>query len=78
MGREGRLKREGQLINFLPLKRGGGELPLEGGGLFERGSQIEDLPLFNRRDRAPTSWFQIYRVLLVMRIKSRRRDFIEK
>ena len=39
-GGEGRLNREGGLINFLPLKRGG---LLEGGGLFERGRLIEDL-----------------------------------
>ena len=39
MGRGG-LNREGGLINFLPLKRGG---LLEGGGLFERGGLIEDL-----------------------------------
>ena len=32
--------REGGLINFLPLKRGG---LLEGGGLFEMGGLIEDL-----------------------------------
>ena len=36
----GGLNREGGLINFLPLKRGG---LLEGGGLFERGGLIEDL-----------------------------------
>ena len=30
------------LINFLPLKRGGGGL-LDGGGLFEMGGLIEDL-----------------------------------
>ena len=30
----GGLNRDGGLINFLPLKRGGGFL--EGGGLFER------------------------------------------
>ena len=39
MGRGG-LNREGGLINFLRLKRGG---LLEGGGLFERGGLIEDL-----------------------------------
>ena len=36
----GGLSREGGLINFLPLKRGG---LLEGGGLVERGGLIEDL-----------------------------------
>ena len=36
----GGLNREGGLINFLPLKRGG---LLEGGGLFERGGLTEDL-----------------------------------
>ena len=41
-GGKGRLNREGGLINFLPLRRGGGGL-LEGEGLFERGSLIEDL-----------------------------------
>ena len=44
MGRGGGLNREGGLINFLPLKRGG---LLEGGGLFERGGLIEDLRYFN-------------------------------
>ena len=39
-GRGGGLNREGGLINFLPLKRGG---LLEGGGLFERGGLTEDL-----------------------------------
>ena len=33
-------EREGGLINFPPLKRGG---LLERGGLFERGGLIEDL-----------------------------------
>ena len=37
--------REGVLINFLPLKRGG---LFEGGGLFERGGLIEDLWEFNK------------------------------
>ena len=41
-GRKGRLNREGGLINFLPREGGGGGL-LEGEGLFERGSLIEDL-----------------------------------
>ena len=36
----GGLNREGGLINFPPLKRGG---LLERGGLFERGGLIEDL-----------------------------------
>ena len=44
-GREGEgkggLNREGGLINFPPLKRGG--LLERGGGLFERGGLIEDL-----------------------------------
>ena len=35
-GGERGLSREGGLINFLPLKRGGGLL--EGEGLFERGA----------------------------------------
>ena len=39
-GGGGGLNREGGLINFLPLKKGG---LLEGGGLFERGGLIEDL-----------------------------------
>ena len=37
----GGLNREGGLINFPPLKRGGGLL--ERGGLFERGGLVEDL-----------------------------------
>ena len=41
----GGLNREGGLINFLPLKTGGGGL-LEEGGLFERGGLIEDLQYF--------------------------------
>ena len=41
-GGKGRLNREGGLINFLPREVGGGGL-LEGEGLFERGSLIEDL-----------------------------------
>ena len=40
-GRKGRLNREGGLINF--LSREGGGCLLEGEGLFERGSLIEDL-----------------------------------
>ena len=39
-GRGGGLNREGGLINFPPLKRGGF---LERGGLFERVGLIEDL-----------------------------------
>ena len=42
----GGLNREGGLINFLPLKRGG---LLEGGGLFERGCLIEDLRYLEKR-----------------------------
>ena len=38
---EGGLNREGGLINFPPLKRGGGLL--ERGGLFELGGLIGDL-----------------------------------
>ena len=38
----GGLDRKGGCINFLALKRRGS---LEGGGLFERGSLIEDLPV---------------------------------
>ena len=34
---------EGGLINFPPLKRGGGGGVLETGGLFERGDLIDDL-----------------------------------
>ena len=37
--------REGGLINFPPLKRGG---LLERGGLFERGGLIEDLQYFQK------------------------------
>ena len=40
-GRGGGLNREGGLINFPHLKRGG--LLERGGGLFERGGLIEDL-----------------------------------
>ena len=39
-GKGGELNREGELINFPPLKRG---CLLEMGGLFERGGLIEDL-----------------------------------
>ena len=47
-GEEGRLNKEGRLINILPLKRGNLS---EGGGLFERGNDF----------KAAVSRFQITR-----------------
>ena len=44
----GGLNREGRLINFPPLKRGG---LLERGGLFESGGLIEDLRYTNHENR---------------------------
>ena len=52
-GRGGGLNREGGLINFLPLKRGG---LLEGGGLFEREGLNREftVSLFTGKRRRPS------------------------
>ena len=51
MGRGGGLNREGGLINFPPLKRG---------GLFERGGLIEDLRYFIRNGNMIRHFFFIF------------------